>query len=63
MTQSSKLLTVPQRENAGPKIERTFGGRCLIGRVLVFSRKMAVVLHAMWKSGTPFDPKLGVATP
>jgi transposase len=27
------------------------------------ARKMAVVLHAMWKSGTSFDPKLSVATP
>ena len=26
------------------------------------ARKMAVVLHAMWKSGTPFDSKLGAAT-
>ena len=25
------------------------------------ARKMAVVLHAMWKSGTAFDPKLGAA--
>jgi hypothetical protein len=29
------------------------------------ARKMAVVLHAMWKSGTPFtfNPALGAATP
>ena len=27
------------------------------------ARKMAVVLHAMWKSATPFDPTFGVATP
>jgi transposase len=26
------------------------------------ARKMAVVLHAMWKSGTAFDSKLGAAT-
>jgi transposase len=27
------------------------------------ARRMAVVLHAMWKSGTPFNPTLGTATP
>jgi len=27
------------------------------------ARRMAVVLHAMWKSGTPFNPTLGAATP
>jgi len=27
------------------------------------ARRMAVVLHAMWKSGTPFNPALGAATP
>jgi transposase len=27
------------------------------------ARKMAVVLHAMWKSGTSFDPALGNVTP
>jgi transposase len=27
------------------------------------ARRMAVVLHAMWKSGTPFNPTLGSATP
>src|SRR5437868_882349 len=26
------------------------------------ARRMAVVLHAMWKSGTPFNPALGSAT-
>lgn len=26
------------------------------------ARKMAVILHAMWKSGTPFNPTLGIAT-
>ncbi len=26
------------------------------------ARKMAVILHAMWKSGTPFNPTLGFAT-
>jgi transposase len=26
------------------------------------ARKMAVVLHAMWKSGTPFEPTLGAAS-
>ena len=27
------------------------------------ARRMAVVLHAMWKSGTAFNPTLGAATP
>jgi transposase len=27
------------------------------------ARRMAVVLHAMWKSGTPFNPTLGAITP
>jgi transposase len=27
------------------------------------ARKMAVVIHAMWKSGTPFKPTLGAVTP
>jgi len=27
------------------------------------ARKMAVVLHAMWKSSTSFNPTLGIATP
>jgi transposase len=27
------------------------------------ARKMAVVLHAMWKSGTPFNPTLSAARP
>jgi transposase len=27
------------------------------------ARRMAVVLHAMWKSGTSFNPTLGAATP
>jgi transposase len=26
------------------------------------ARKMAVVLHAMWKSATPFKPTLGAAS-
>ena len=26
------------------------------------ARKMAVILHAMWKSGTSFNPTLGAAT-
>ena len=26
------------------------------------ARKMAVILHAIWKSGTPFNPQLGIAT-
>ena len=56
---ASVLLTRVRRESAF----RRWGLMFMEAVRLQLARKMAVVLHAMWKSGTPFKPTLGAVTP
>jgi transposase len=58
------LLTRVRRESAlrswGLLLRKRLGfKRAATG----LARRMAVVLHAMWKSATPFNPALGATTP
>jgi transposase len=61
---ASVLLTRVRRESAlrcwGLALWKRLGFK---RAATALARKMAVILHAMWKSRTPFDPKLGVVTP
>jgi transposase len=58
------LLTRVRKESAlrqwGLKLWKRLGFK---RAATALARRMAVVLHAMWKSGTPFNPALGAITP
>jgi transposase len=58
------LLTRVRRDSAlrrwGLMLWKRLGFKCA---ATALARRMAVVLHAMWKSGTSFNPTLGAVTP
>jgi len=58
------LLTRVRRESAlrswGLLLRKRLGFK---RAATALARRMAVVLHAMWKSATPFNPALGATTP
>jgi transposase len=61
---ASVLLTRVRKESALRRWGLALWKRLGFKRAATaLARKMAVVLHAMWKSATPFDPRFGVATP
>jgi transposase len=60
---ASVLLTRVRKESALRRWGLALWKRLGFKRAATaLARKMAVVLHAMWKSATPFDPRLSVAT-
>jgi transposase len=61
---ASVLLTRVRRDNVLRRWGLMLWKRLGFKRAATaLARRMAVVLHAMWKSGTPFNPTLGAATP
>jgi transposase len=58
------LLTRVRKENGLRRWGLTLWKRLGFKRAATaLARRMAVVLHVMWKSGTSFNPTLGAATP